>query len=475
MLQILDRTQIERIHFSALEVLERTGVVIEQTDTLKSLGDVGVQVDLDRKLARFPPYVIQDYVRKAPPHFLQAGRIRKFDFVVRNGSVFARSLSGCSHVLDMETGQCREATKNDTADGARIIDALDNIHFCGGWIYPGDEHPSYRDVSLFKIFLENSEKHVCLQAYEGKNLEFMIEMAKAVQGGENELRRRPVLSVVLAPSSPLKLGKFMIDQLDLAGRYGVPTLFCSTPIGGATSPITLAGHLVTLHCENLAGIALSQILHPGTPVVYGPRPNTMDMRTGNAAWGSIEFGIMSAACVQLGHFCGLPVDTYSLGTDSKSLDEQAAVERSLNLVLPALAGANLLSGAGFIETIRTASFAQIVIDNEILGMVYRIMKGVNVEDETLGLELMDRIGPGGSFLAEKHTRTHILSEHFIPTIFDKNVRESWEQKGSKAATQVAKERAEEILRNHHPNELAKDIQRELDSIMTRAKQTLYKT
>ena len=140
-----------------------------------------------------------------------------------------------------------------------------------------------------------------------------------------------------------------------------------------------------------------------------------------------------------------------------------------------MAGANLLSGAGFIETIRTASFAQIVIDNEILGVVYRIMKGVNVEDETLGLESMDRIGPGGSFLAERHTRKHILSEHFIPTIFDRNIRESWEQKGSKAATQVAKERAEEILRNHHPNELAKDIQRELDSIMTRAKQTLYKT
>jgi len=474
MLEILDRTQIERIHFSALEVLERTGVLIEQNDTLKSLRDVGVQVDLDRKLARFPPYVIQDYVRKAPPHFLQAGRSRKFDFVVRNGSVFARSLSGCSHVLDMETGQCREATKNDTADGARIIDALDNIHFCGGWIYPGDEHPSYRDVSLYKIFLENSEKHVCLQAYAGKNLEFMIEMAKAVQGGENELRRRPVLSIVLAPSSPLKFGKFMIDQIGLAGRYGVPGLFCSTPIAGATSPITLAGHLVTLHCENLAGIALSQILHPGTPVVYGPRPNTMDMRTGNAVWGSIEFGIMSAACVQLGHFCGLPVDTYSLGTDSKSLDEQAGVERSLNLVLPALAGANLLTGAGFIETIRTASFAQIVIDNEILGMVYRVMRAVDVENETLAVDLMDRVGPGGSFLADKHTRKHALSEHFLPTIFDRNVRETWERKGSRDAAQVAKAKAEEILREHHPAELSKDIKGELDSIMIRAKQALYK-
>jgi len=475
MLEILDRTQIERIHFSALEVLERTGVVIEQTDTLKSLKDVGVQVDLDRKLARFPPYVIQDYVRKAPPHFLQAGRSRKFDFVVRNGSVFARSLSGCSHVLDMETGQCREATKNDTADGARIIDALDNIHFCGGWIYPGDEHPSYRDVSLFKIFLENSEKHVCLQAYEGKNLEFMIEMAKAVQGGENELRRRPVLSIVLAPSSPLKLGKFMIDQIDLAGRYGVPGLFCSTPIAGATSPITLAGDLVIVHAENLAGIAISQILHPGAPAVYGPRPNTMDMRTGNAAWGSIEFGILSAASVQLGHFCGLPVDTYSLGTDSKTLDEQTAAEKSLNLLLPALAGANLLTGAGFIETIRTASFAQIVIDNEILGMVYRTLRGITVEDESLALELIDKVGPGGSYLAEKHTRKHALLEHFIPAIFDRNVRETWERKGSRDVAQAAKEKAADILSKHHPSELDKDVQRQLDAIMTRAKQTLHRT
>ena len=462
------------IHSSALEVLERTGIVIEHDEALRSLKDVGVEVDFAKKLARFPPYVIQENVRKAPPRFLQAGRSRKFDFVVRDGSVFARTLSGCSHVIDMETGLCREATMKDTADGARIIDALDNIHYCGGWIYPGDEHPSYRDVSLFKIFVENSEKHICLQAYEGKNLEFMIEMAKAVQGGEDELRRRPLLSVVLGPSSPLRLGKFLIDQIYLAGQCGSPMVVCSTPIAGATSPVTLSGDLVIVHAENLAGIAISQILHPGAPVIYAPRPNTMDMRTGNAVWGSIEFGLLSAASVQLGHFCGLPVDTYGLGTDSKTLDEQAAAEKSLNLLLPALAGVNLLAGAGFIETIRTASFAQVVIDNEILGMVYRTLRGITVEDENLALELIDKVGPGGSYLAEQHTRKHLLSEHFIPAIFDRNVRETWERKGSRDAAQVAKEKAAEILSKHQPSELDKDVRRQLDVIMTKAKKTLYK-
>jgi trimethylamine--corrinoid protein Co-methyltransferase len=139
-----------------------------------------------------------------------------------------------------------------------------------------------------------------------------------------------------------------------------------------------------------------------------------------------------------------------------------------------LAGANLLTGAGFIETIRTASFAQIVIDNEILGMVYRVMRAVDVENETLAVDLMDRVGPGGSFLADKHTRKHALSEHFLPTIFDRNVRETWERKGSRDAAQVAKAKAEEILREHHPAELSKDIKGELDSIMIRAKQALYK-
>jgi trimethylamine---corrinoid protein Co-methyltransferase len=473
MLQILDRKNVQEIHSSALQVLENTGIVIDHADALKALRSAGVKIDQDRKLARFPRRVVQEYVHKSPSHFVQAGRNRKHDLLVKPGSVFARSLSGCSHILDIETGLCREATTEDTKDGARILDSLDNIHFCGGWIYPGDEHPSYRDVSLFKIFLENSEKHICLQAYQGRNLEFMIEMGKVVQGGEKELRRRPILSVVLAPSSPLRLGKFMIDQLDLAGRYGIPALFCSTPIAGATSPITLAGQLVMLHTENLAGIAISQMLHPGAPVVYAPRPNTMDMRTGNASWGSIEFGIMSAACVQLGHYCGLPVDTYSLGSDSKSLDEQAAVERSLNLALPALAGADLLTGAGFIETIRTASFAQAVIDNEILGMLYRTIRGVNVNDDTLALRLIDRIGPGGSYLADKHTRKHVLSEHFIPTIFDRNVRETWERKGARDAVQTAKEKVQEILAKHQPNELDKAVQEDLDSIMTRAKQALY--
>ena len=474
MLSILNQEQIEKIHFSALETLERTGIVIEHPEALKSLQRVGVDVDFEKRLAKFPPYVIQDYVRKAPPHFLQAGRNKKFDFVVRNGRVFARNLSGCSHILDMETGQCREATTRDTADGARLLDALENIHYCGGWIYPGDEHPSYRDVSLFKIFLENSEKHICLQAYEGKNLEFMIEMAKAVQGGEDELRRRPLLSVILAPTSPLRLGKFMIDQIYLAGQYGFPALMCSTPIAGATSPITLAGNLVIVHCENLASIAISQILHPGSPAVYAPRPNTMDMRTGNSSWGAIEFGILAAACVQLGHFCGLPVDTYSLGTDSKALDEQAAAERSLNLVLPTLAGVNLLTGAGYVETIRTASFAQVVIDDEILGMVFRTRRGIGVDDETLALDLISKVGPGGGYLAEKHTRQHALGEHFMPTIFDRNVRQTWEQKGSKDAAQVAGMKATELLKKHHPAELERDVQRQIDMTMTNAKRALHK-
>jgi trimethylamine--corrinoid protein Co-methyltransferase len=472
MLSVLSKEEVEKIHFSALEILERTGIIIEHPKALLSLKEAGATVDPAKSLARFPPYVINEHVAKAPPHFLLSGRNARFDFIVRNGSLFARSLSGCSHVLDMDSGQCREATTKDTAEGARILDALDNIHYCGGWIYPGDEHPSYRDVSLFKIFVENSEKHITLQAYEGKNLEFMIEMAEAVQGGEDELRRRPLLSVILAPTSPLKLGKFMIDQIYLAGQHGFPALIGSTPIAGATSPVTLAGDLVIVHCENLAAIALSQILHPGTPVIYGPRPNTMDMRTGNAVWGSIEFGILSAASVQLGHFCGLPVDTYSLGTDSKALDEQAAVERSLNLIFPVLAGVNLLTGAGFIETIRTASFPQIVIDNEILGMVYKARKGIRVDDESMALDLISKVGPGGNYLAEKHTREHALSAHFMPSIFDRNVRQVWEQKGSKDAIEVAKQRVREILKRHHPAELSNDVQKELESIMARAKRTL---
>jgi len=470
---ILGDQEVEKIHCSSLEILERTGIIVEHSEALKALEKVGVRVDWNKKLARFPPYVIEEYVGKSPPHFVQSGRNRRFDFVVRNGSVFARSLSGCSHVLDMNTGECRVGTAQDAAEGARILDALDNIHYCGGWIYPGDEHPSYRDVSLFKILLENSEKHICLQAYEGKNLQFMIEMAKVVQGGEDELRRRPLLSAILAPTSPLRLGKFMIDQIYLAGRYGLPALVCSTPISGAASPVTLAGDLVIVHSENLAGIAISQILCPGMPVVYGPRTNTMDMRTGNVAWGSIEFGILSAACVQLGHYCGLPVDTYSLGTDSKALDEQAGVERSLNLVLPTLAGVNLLTGAGFIETIRTASFPQVIIDNEILGMVYKIKRGIKVEPETVALELIEKVGPGGSYLAEKHTRTHLLEEHLLPEVFDKNVRQTWEAKGAKDVIQVAREKGQKILKEHYPSPLDKDIQKELDSTMNRARKVLY--
>lgn len=472
--KVLNDDEVVRIHNAALQVMDRVGIVVQHEATLKALEGVGVEVDWAKKLARFPPYVVKEFVRKAPPHFVQGGRTTKQDFTVENGRVYARSLSGCSHVLDLESGKCRVATKKDSADGARMIDALENLKFAGGWIYPGDEPPSTRDVCLAQIMLENTEKHIAIQAYEDSHLKYMIEMAKLVAGGEEELKRRPLLSIVLAPTSPLVLSKVMVEQIVSCGKYRLPGLVCSTPICGAAAPVTLAGELVVVHSENLAGTVISQVLYPGTPVVYGVRANTMDMTTGNALWGSVEFGISCAAAVQMGHYCGLPVDTYGVGSDSKALDEQAAVEKVFMMMLPAMAGVNLLTGAGYIETIRTASFEQIVIDNEMLGMMYRTLRGIRVEDETLAVDLISRVGPGASFLGEKHTRKHMLNEHYMPRVFDRNVRARWEELGSKDAAQNARVQAKRILREHVVPELDKDVRKRLTSILDEARKELPK-
>jgi trimethylamine--corrinoid protein Co-methyltransferase len=474
MFKILTDEEVVRIHDAALQVMDGVGVAVRHGEVLKALEQVGVEVDWDKTLARFPSHVVEEFVRKAPPHFIQGGRVKKHDFMVENGKVHARSVSGCDYIMDMETGKRRVATKKDAADGARIMDALENLKYVGGWTYPSDEFPSTRDICLTQIMLENTEKHIAIQAYEDSHLRYMTEMAALVAGGQEALKRRPLLSIVLAPTSPLILSGVMVDQIVSCGKYRLPAIMCSTPISGATAPITLAGQFVILHAENLTATVIAQVLSPGTPVVYGARGNSMDMRTGNALWGSVEYAISSAAAVQMGHHCGLPVDTFGIGSDSKTLDEQAAVEKSFMMMFPALAGVNLLAGAGYLESIKTASFEEMVIDNEMLGIMYRALRGIRVEDETLAVDLISRLGPGASYLAEKHTRKHLMNEHYLTRIFDRNVRERWEQLGAMDSVQKARQEARRILKEHIVPPLDKDLHRGLTSILDMARKELSK-
>lgn len=469
-LKILSNEEVCRIHDTALGVLEKTGLIIHHEDLLKKLLDAGFKVNENKKRVWFLPTLVEDYVRKVPNSFVMASRTGKFDIVIKEGRTYTRSISGCFKVFDSRTKECTTATLEDSVKVARLLDALENISFCGGSLYPWTEPAPIRDISLLKIMFENTEKHIFLQPYGLKNMKFILEMVDVVATG-NSLKGS-IISVNVAPTSPLQYAKNELDILIEAAKRNIPVEIGSTPLAGAASPITLASQLTLEHAEILAGVVISQVVNAGAPVIYEARPNFMDMRTGNALWGNIEWGLSSAASQQLALYCGLATDLSGTTTESKIPDEQAGIEKCLNAMLIALARPNIISGMGFLETINTLSFEQLIIDDEICARIFRVLRGIEVSEETIAAELIDKVGPGGSFLSEDHTLRHFKKECIWETIFDRNVRAQWEKLGSPDVVDVAREKAEHIIKEHRVAPLSKEVQKELALILKKAREEM---
>jgi trimethylamine--corrinoid protein Co-methyltransferase len=238
-------------------------------------------------------------------------------------------------------------------------------------------------------------------------------------------------------------------------RQGVPVVLSAAPTAGVTAPITLAGMLAQLNAEQLSGLVLSQLVQPGCPVLMGPVPATSDLRSGKYLGGSVEDGLCNAAITQLAHFYKIPIYNTAGLTDAKIPDIQAGMEKAQSVMQVALAGANFIHhAAGMLEDMSTIAYEQFVIDNELLGMAMRAVKGIEVNEETLALDTIHRVGPGGHYLLEDHTLDHMHSEHYlISTVFDRQFRDMWEAAGASDARNRAIEVAHYLLENHKPQSL----------------------
>lgn len=471
-LHVLSDDDIRRIHSTSLHILNDVGIAIHHDLALANLQEAGATVDRRRQTVKIPSSLVEECIEKSRKLHTLAGRTQENDLRIEHGKTYTRSASGSIYVIDSQTGKRRDATVADVKNFTRLQDALQNISFCGGSPYPSDAHPSLRDIYQIRTMFENTAKHIRFQPLSGRNLEYIVRLAKTLVGGEEELRKRPVISCITAPSSPLRYSTEQVEVMIRCGRHGLPVMLGSTPMVGATGPVTLAGSLLMQNAEILAGIVLCQVMNPGAPLSYGPRMPTMDMRTGISSWGAIEFGLGAAAAVQIGQLYGIEIDAYGPTSDAKVLDEQAAIERTYNAVLPALAGAHIINGAGVLESILTVSPEQLVIDNEMLGMMLRVLRGIEINERTLAEDIIRRVGPGGNFLADPHTKEHFRMEHFIPEIFDRKTRMMWEKAGSKDVVAASKEKVQKLLREHETVPLDGDLLREMDSILEDAKKEI---
>jgi trimethylamine--corrinoid protein Co-methyltransferase len=293
-----------------------------------------------------------------------------------------------------------------------------------------------------------------------------IRMASVVAGGEEELKKRPLLLGFHNPVSPLQLSEKLTEGLMVYAKYKQPILIAPEAQAGATAPVTLAGLLAQQNAEVLSGIVVAELVNPGAPVLYGTVSTIMDMKTGNLAYGAIEAGLINVATAQLAHYYGLPSRGTGGGTESKIPDIQAGFEKAMTLMMAALAGINFIyNAAGTLESTLTASYEQTVIDNEICGMVSRALRGVEISDETLAIDVIEDVGPGGQYLDQRHTLEYLRKEHYLPMIVSRERMERWERAGSKDLREVAREEAKRILKEHRPEPLDRGVEEDLKKIV----------
>jgi trimethylamine--corrinoid protein Co-methyltransferase len=298
--------------------------------------------------------------------------------------------------------------------------------------------------------LENTDKHIKVGAETARNLEYLVKMAEAVRGGKEEFEKKPLMTLILSPVSPLFWDNEASDLALSASKHKLPVNVEPAPIGGSTAPVTLAGHLVLANAETLAGMAILQILNPGNPIYYSPRFTTMEMKRGDVAFGSIENEIMDVAAAQMARYYNVPVDL-----------------EGIEPYLGALAGINVMGGMGSAEAGLIQDFTQTVLDDEILGIILRMLRGIETSGETLAVDVIARVGPGGNYLGDKHTLANYAKEHYLPPLLaSANI---WERAllslASKEAKDKARNKAREILKQHKPARLDEDVAKKLHSIL----------
>jgi len=467
----LSEQEVQKLYSAALDILNTRGLQIDSEKVRKMLEEAGAKVNHETMMVRFPPNLVDESAKKAPQRVIYGARNPRYDLVLEpGGDTFCRPGIGAEGYIDLETGKYRHVQLSDVKDWAILVDGLENISYYAG-PYPAEPPlDEGGDVRVLRIILENTEKHI--GAYSGKNamkyMKYLIELSVAVMGSEEELRKRPIFCIYNPALSPLQYEEYSTDILLLLGKYGIPVELSSMAIAGGTAPVTVAGTLLLSYAEILAGIVIAEIANPGAPIVYRPEPVVLDMSSGVGLQAAVENAMMAAAGAQLmRETYGIPTNMMGQVTDSLITDGQSVIERAFNTLLPALAGANIVKGAGYIENVYTADPVQLVIDDEIVGMTKRILRGFEINDDTLGLDALARVGPGGNFLSDEHTLKYFKTEYYRPRIFNRGTREIWQSKGGKDLNENARERAKTILREHKPAPLADDVVKELDSIIKR--------
>jgi len=428
----LTEEDIRAIHDTSMRVFSEIGIKVSNERARDLFAAADATVDHRTGVVRLEPGLVMELIRQAPEMIMLYGQKPEHTLEVGGRNVYMGTGGTALYVMDAGSDERRPAELSDLKNISRIVDAMENIHLFMLPVFPSDVPAEHVDVNRFGVALTYCSKHVMGGVYSVEGVRRVMKMAEMIAGSKEALRERPLVSMVTCCGiSPFTLDdKYSELTIEVAGA-GIPVVTPVEPLCGATAPVTLAGNLVVQNVDTLAGVMLTQLVNPGTPVFYGCISSISDMKDMKYLSGAVEMGLMNAAASQLARHYGLPIYATAGMSDSKTLDAQAGYESAITSLLVALAGGNFIhDAAGFLEFCMCASLEKYVVDNEILGMVMRAVRGIEVNDDTLAFGLLQEIGAGGHFVACRHTRKFMRREHYKPTLSDRATREEWEKSGA---------------------------------------------
>ena len=463
---ILSETGLKDIHLAALEVLRRTGIRFHHQGALDLLKDAGAFIS-DGNLVKFPARMIEDAVASAPGRIVMCDRDGDPAMYLEGTKVYFGTGSDCINFLDPETGEHRKFTQADIANGYRLCDALPNIHFVMSIGIPADVEPELAYDVQMALMLEHTVKPIVFVTNDLASCQRAIDMAAAVAGGYEALKEQQHILLYSEPSSPLQQSETAVDKLLLMAKYELPVVHSPGPQMGATAPITMAGGLVMSLAEILSSLVVHQLTRRGAPFVFGAGLHHMDMGSAQICYASPEFQLTKAAVAEMGRWYGIPTWGYAGCSDAKVMDEQAAVEATLSVLMAKFTGCNLIHDVGYMESGLTTSFEMIVLTGELVAMAEHVMKGIKVTDDTLMVDELDRVGPGGQFLDTKETLKRFRSFWF-PGLLDRKTRLPWLEAGATTLGQRLNAKVLEIIKEHQPKPLDADKKQKVQEILAQA-------
>ena len=457
--------QVKSLHRASLHILEHTGICMPHRQVQEALAGAGARVDAEKGKVFFPPPVVEGLCQKAPPKYTLCSRNPARDLPL-DGRRGYLTLDGCGlEVLDLEGGQARPSTLKDLEDAVRLADSLDQVAFLWPTISAQDCPRRVQPLHELAALLSNSSKHAqAMTAVSGSMAQGSLKIAAAVAGGSKALKERPIISNFVCSISPLSYDADSLDAALAFAEAGIPAGFMTMQISCATAPATMAGNLALGNAEILAGMAALQAVCPGAPTFYGSCATVMELRSGGVTCGGPEDFLFQAVSAQMARFYRVPSNIGTFATGAKASNWHAGVENGISGAVSLLAGADMLCGAGLLNGARIFSFEQLLLDCEIFEILRRTGGGLEITEETLALDAIHRVGPGGHFMMEPHTLAH-LRKLWQPEVINRSPYEKWLADGKKDALETAREKAREILATHEPEPLEEGLLKEIHQII----------